>query len=273
LDSAHQILAAELFFKTAAPALVREVAGTLASAQIPVMPLKGVLLQQLVYRTSFRAMSDVDLLVPPSLFVRAREILRRAGFQVFGVGQDVLRRSGFILEIDLHRKLSTTTRSRLLPEDMFRRGRTDVELFGVSVVIPDGRDLFAHLLLHLTLHWITHGVLHHPEDLEAVSEALALSVPSLASHLRAVGLEPHAQLMLPLVEEQRPGRFTRSLRATLVPAPRLLARAEIARAIAARSAPGSFGRRLGGALLSPSLSEAFREAILARIYSRQRSSD
>lgn len=257
----------------AAPALVREVATILAPKNIPVMPLKGVLLQQLVYKTAaFRPMSDVDLLVPSALFPRACSALRGAGFQALAAGGDVFRRRGHILEVDLHRKLSTTIRSRLLPSDMFRRGKTDAQLFGVPVVLPSPEDLFAHLLLHMTLHWVNHGTLHHPEDLEAVPEVLALSVPSIIEHLKMVGLVPHALLIFPLIEAHQPGRIAGRLLSALSLSTAERVRAEMSLRLCARSSPSSAVRRLGGFLLAPSVPQALREAVMGRFFGRQRSS-
>jgi Uncharacterised nucleotidyltransferase len=271
MDSAQRLLAQSIFFTVAGPNLVRDVAAVLASEHIPIMPLKGVLLQAIVYKTSFRPMADVDLLVPPDSFERARSALRRAGFEVLGIGRDIFRRPGSILEVDLHRNLSMPSRSRLSAEDMFLRGRSDVDLFGVPVVVPDARDLYAHLLLHLTLDWLIRGGLHHPQDFEAVPDALGLSVSSVAEHLRTVGLEPHAYLMLPLLEPLNPGGFTGRLREALSLSGALRARAELVSRLCAHSRAGSWARRAAGALLAPSLTKAIPEAILRRVLDRQRS--
>ena len=272
MDSAQRLLAQSIFLTVAGPNLVRDVAAVLASEHIPIMPLKGVLLQAIVYRTSFRPMADVDLLVPPDSFERARSALRRAGFEVLGVGRDIFRRPGSILEVDLHRKLSMPSRSRLSAEDMFLRGRSDVDLFGVPVMVPDARDLYAHLLLHLTLDWLIRGGLHHPEDFEIVPKALGLSVAAVVEHLRTVGMEPHAHLMLPLLEALSPGGFAGRLRAALTLPAALRARAELARQVCARSGAGSMARRAAGVLLAPSLTKAIPEAVLRRVLDRQRSS-
>lgn len=266
LDPIHERIAAEVFLTTVAPSLVREAATILAARNVPVMPLKGVLLQQLIYKNGvFREMRDVDLLVPPALFPQACLAFREAGFEAVAVGLDSFRRPGHILEIDLHRRLSATTRSRLRADDMFRRGRSDTQIFGVSVVLPSPEDLYAHLLLHLALHWIRTGRLHHPEDFEAVPEALALSVDGMARHLAEVGLIPHAALMLPLVAAHSGGDFTiRLLRAV-----RLSTRHElvtsIGRALCERFAPGSLQRRTAGFLLAPSWTEASVDALMNRL--------
>jgi len=252
---------------------VREIATILAPHGIVMMPLKGVLLQRLIYKTSAcRPIGDVDILVHQSAFSRACAAIEAAGYTAFGVGRDIFRRPNQILEVDLHHRLSTTIRSRLSGSDMLRRGRLDADLFGARVIIPSPLDLYAHLLLHLTLDWVNHGRLHHPEDLEAVPESLAITVPSLVRHLAVLGLDLHAGLMLPLVEAHRPGGITRKVLdcLRLTESKRMVVAAS--RKLCQGAAPGSVARRVGGLMLAPSWVEAGREAVLRRLFDRQRSS-
>jgi hypothetical protein len=270
LDTTTARLATELFYTTAAPALVREVAGVLGPRDIPIMPLKGTLLQRLVYGTrSFRPISDVDVLVPPDRFREARSTVRDAGFTIEreeqGGWEVALRRPEGLLDLDLHRRLSSTVRSGLRPDDLFRRGRRDTALFGVPVVVPDGRDLYAHLLLHLTLNWLTSGRLHHAEDFEAVPAALALSADVLAPHIAAVGLRRHALLVLPLIGLETSGSFTSLLLDALGPTREERLLAGLMRRACARAAPGSLPRRIAGFCLAPSWTEAARDAIDKRL--------
>jgi putative nucleotidyltransferase-like protein len=270
LDPITARIATELFYTTAAPTLVREVAGVLGSSGIPIMPLKGTLLQRLVYgMRSFRPISDVDVLVPPARFGAARSALRAAGFTVEreeqGGWEVALRRPEGLLEVDLHRRLSSTVRSALLPDDLFRRGRRDTALFGVPVVIPDGRDLYAHLLLHLTLSWLALGRLHHPEDFEAVPAALSLSPDGLAGHLAEVGLRRHALLVLPLIASATRGSFTSLLIDVLGSTREERLIVDLVRRTCARAAPGSLPRRIAGFCLAPSWTEAARDAVEKRL--------
>jgi hypothetical protein len=151
-------LIAEIFLMAAGPALVKRAADVLAVRGIPVMPLKGVLLQRLVYRDrSFRPIIDVDLLVPDDRFFEACSLLREAGFTKasweLGRWQVTLRNpDGPPLGIDLHRRITRTVRSRLTEADLFARGRPDAQMFGGPVILPSPDDLLAHLLLHATLH-------------------------------------------------------------------------------------------------------------------------
>ena len=206
-DHAAQRLAAEIFLTSAGPALVKSVAEILGAQRIPVMPLKGVLLQRLVYRDkAYRPISDVDLLVPEARFVDAYRTLHSAGFSgsrwEIGAWQVTINNPhGPPLGIDLHRRLTRTSRSRLTPAGLFERGTPDTQLFGTTVVIPSAEDLFAHLLLHAALHWLNLGGLHHAQDFQAVADSLRLDVDVCAEHLRRQGLLAHALLMLPLIAQ------------------------------------------------------------------------
>jgi len=263
--------ARELFLIEAVPRLVRTVGEILIARGIPVMPLKGALLQRWVYGARvFRPVSDVDVLVPPGRFHDARTALQLAGFTMEreepGGWEVALRCPNGWLEIDLHRRLSSTARSKLSAQDFFYRGRPDSSLFGVEVILPDPRDLYAHLLLHMTLNWLVGRGLHHPGDLEAVPRAFSLSPSLLAEHLSRMGLAPHAALVLPLVLGAVEGDFTARLFDALplaaterfaVAAARVLCRGPVL--------PRSFPRRAAGFMLAPSWMEAAREAILKRL--------
>lgn len=261
-------LALEAFFTTVGPELVRTAAQLLGPRGIAVMPLKGVLLQRLVYRNVFRQISDVDILVPQSRFMEAYTVLKAAGFSETrwegGGWQVAMRRpEGAYPAIDLHLRLSRTPRSRLTPRGLFQRGTRDQSLFGVPIVIPSPNDLFAHLLLHASLHWVTHSRLHHPEDFETVASVLSLDPQKCANHLREQGLTRHALLMLSLLREHA-SSFLPALRSHLhanLPT-RLVA--HIAKSSLAPHQRRPFRRRLAGLVLSPSLVASMGGAIKDR---------
>jgi len=270
LDATHLRIATELFYATAVPALIREIAEILRPCGIPIMPLKGALLQRWVYGTRvFRPLSDVDVLVPPARFDEARAALRAVGFTVEreeqGGWEVALRRPEGLLEIDLHRRLSSTVRSGLRAEDLFARGRHDTTLFRTDVVLPDPRDLYSHLLLHLTLNWLARGSLHHPEDLEAAPAALGLTPEGMVHHLACVGLEVHAALMLPHVSAAVTGAFSSRLYAALSPGRVTRLKVTAARMLSADTAPGTLARRMAGIVVAPSWLEAGRDALAKRL--------
>ncbi len=266
-------LAREVFLTNAGRALVKRVANLLNPRGIPIMPLKGVLLQKLVYAAGpFRSIADVDLLVPERRFFEAVALLEAAGFSRAswerGAWQVTLSNpSGPPLGIDLHRRLTRTVRSRLTAEGMFARGREDTELFDCPIVVPCAEDIFAHLVLHASLHWLRVAKLHRPQDFQNVAEALHLDAGHTAAHLRSQGLIAHGGLILPMIRAVTPAPFIDEVLAHLAPSPRERAAAWIARFLAARSAAGRPGRRIAGLALAPSLSAAALAAARDRLAS------
>ena len=272
MSSDPRQVAVEIFLTSAGPALVKRVAELFSARGIPVMPLKGVLLQKLVYgKTTFRSISDVDLLVPEKRFLEAHATLREAGFsksnwEVGGWQVTMKNPAGPPLGVDLHRRLTRTVRSNLTAEGMFERGVVDAHLFGTEVVLPCAEDLFAHLLLHATLHWINVGVLHRPGDFQAVADAMSLRVDRCAEHLRRQGLLTHALVLLPLLGEQVGSTFAQQLANRLNPPLRARVGARLVREICARfTKPSHPTRRFAGIAVAPSLSRALTSAVLNRL--------
>jgi len=269
-------MARETFLRAAGPALVTEVAAILGARGISVMPLKGVLLQKLVYDPArFRPIVDVDVLVPEACFAEAYEALRAAGFSEGrwepGRWQVSLKRPGGVpLGIDLHRRLSRTARSRLTAEGLFQRGTLDASLFGTAVTLPSHEDLFAHLLLHAALHWIRYGRLHRPEDFSAVVSSLALDPRKCAEHLRRQGVAAHAIVLLPKVLGTAHAQFLSALDAELRRDRRALAAAWTVQELCARFPPRHPARRVAGIALAPSLARALSSAVMDRWRRRER---
>lgn len=269
-------LAREVFLREAGGALVRQVAEILAASGIAIMPVKGVLLQKLVYGPDvFRSISDVDLLVPEGRFEEAHAALTDAGFETArwerGHWQAVLRHpAGPPLSVDLHRRLTRTSRARLTSSGLFERGRTDDRLFGASMRIPSPVDLFAHLLLHATLDWISLDHLHRPEDFGAVAAALSLDLGPCADHLAAQGLLAHALVMLPVVLEKISDGFVEALlgHVKTTADSRSRAAAQVIAVTHRRFAVDALPRRLAALTLAPSLPRALREAVQDRTEGR-----
>lgn len=267
-------LATEIFLRAAGPALVKSVAEILRRFAIPVMPLKGVLLQKLVYRErAYRPITDVDIVVPEARFLDAHAALCAAGFSLsrweVGGWQVTMRNpDGPPLGIDLHRRLTRTSRSRLTSAALFQRGTPDTELFAAPVVLPQPQDLFAHLLLHASLHWLNLGRLHRPGDFQAVAEALALDPHACAAHLARQGMTAHALLLLPMISEAAGGPFIAELLARIARPMRAVAATAIVEAITRRFAAGHVARRLAGVALAPSVSAAMISALADRLARR-----
>jgi len=264
-------LAAGLYLGGKGRGLIHEAAEILASQGIPLMPLKGVLLQQLVYggsKRGTRLISDVDVLVPPARFAEAHALLRDAGFTEAhwegGGWQVALRRPGEVLCLDLHQRLSRTARARLTAERLLAGASRDTSLFGVEVLVPRPTDLFAHLVLHASLHFLNRGQLHHGEDFVAVPAALQLEAATCAATLVQHGLERHTLLVLSLVPDGDLTPFLRDLRRTLGKSPRHAAATHLVRSLATRFPVGSWERRVAGLLLASSSSRALASALQDR---------
>jgi hypothetical protein len=179
------------------------VARDLRPEGIPVMPLKGVLLQLLTYTDpAARLISDVDVLVPPAHFEAAVERLLRAGYRLIGVGRsgiEVALRSPLGITIDLHQRLFCAGRFRLSAAGVLRRARRDTRL-GAPLWWPDGRDVLAHLIGK----WVTdhrQADVERARDLAVAAAHYVLPAPVLAAHLERHGLTRAAHYVLPIACE------------------------------------------------------------------------
>jgi hypothetical protein len=197
---------------------VRRAAEAFAPEGIRVMPLKGVLLQKLVYREpARRALSDVDLLVPEPGYERATAALHALGFRVVRETEREreLRDPRGGPPIDLHRALFSPGQFRMPASDLFARARRDNALFSAPVWVPDPHDLYAHLVGHLALTFLFVHRVHHPEDLGAVADRFGLDPIACAAHLRRCGIARAARYALALADEASPDAFARKVAAAL----------------------------------------------------------
>jgi len=158
---------------------LREILSVLYRENINVIPLKGGILQSQLYRNSgIRRMGDIDLLVRPSQYLRAVELLLESGFvlhpddgfdglaSLMQMSGSVLpaeikfvdhQNSGFVL--DIHRHLVSTPWlipgfdinldgiwGRLIPST------EDIDPQGLWKTILAPVDTLAYLILHLAMH-------------------------------------------------------------------------------------------------------------------------
>lgn len=202
--------------------VVRTVARDLSAAQIPIMPLKGVLLQQLVYARdpSRRSISDVDLLVPAAQFEPALEILLSKGYQPLFASRSLIEvalRSPLGLTVDLHRRLFSPFRYRLREVEVFHRARLDKELFGVQVTVAHPLDTLAHLVGKWVSDQGHFEAASRAEDLGLLVKFYDLNAPRAAAHLEAMGMARAARFVFSELQTLAPF-FTRGL-AALEPDP------------------------------------------------------
>jgi hypothetical protein len=171
----------------------------LNDAGIIPMPLKGVLLQHVVYQDpAERVLSDADLLVPPGRFDEAIAALRAAGHRVAPEGRAGAATKGprARLEVDVHRRLFSPGLYALSADHLFARGTLEPRLFDAVVVLPHALDLYAHLVGNFAKG--RHGAGDGPQlrDFSAVASRFALAAGSVARHLEKHGLARAARYTL-----------------------------------------------------------------------------
>lgn len=203
-------------------AVLEASARLLAQHAIPVMPLKGIWLQQFVYADpSERLITDVDVLVPDGLYPRAVAALRDAGWEVCSanVVETALRSAHWPLPLDLHRALFARSGYRLASRELFARGQIDEQTYGVRVTLPDPRDVFAHLVGHFVKSRGGRDTdSHAPRDLPALAARCALEPRAMARHLEQCGLARASRYALQCVPENLdPDGFCRATLAALAP--------------------------------------------------------
>lgn len=200
------------------------------------MPLKGVLLQHLVYRDpSDRLLSDADVLIPPGRFDEAIAALRAEGHRVAPEGRAGATTKGprAHLDVDVHRRLFSPGLYALDAQQMFARGTLEPTLFGAVVVIPDPLDLYAHLVGNFAKG--RHGARDTPQvrDFAAVASHYGLAPEAVAHHLEAHGLARAARYALPHAAENGDD-FAASVLTRLRPDPLGVLSAAAARALTTR---------------------------------------
>ena len=204
-------------------AVLIEAVRVLAEAAIPVLPLKGIWLQQFVYRdASERAITDVDVLVPEPLYGSARAALHARGWiaRSHNVSESSYIAPGLPLPLDLHARLFTRGAFRLRTADLFARAHRDEKSFGVAVCCPDPRDVLAHAVGHALKSggaWSGGG--HDLCDIPRIAAVFALSAEVCAAHLERTGLARAARFVLPLMAAGEPARFGAEVVAALAPDP------------------------------------------------------
>ncbi|MFO0693301.1 MAG: nucleotidyltransferase family protein [Polyangiales bacterium] len=261
---------ADLVRRTTARTLVHDVATILSREGIPVMPLKGALLAETVYRSGpFRAFTDVDLLVPEEDFERAVEALERGAFVVAeralsADASSVLVPPGLGVTIDLHRRLFGRGLFALPTWALFARGTRDRSLFGVEVIVPDPRDQLAHAIGHYVKSRPTPAAETLALDLSLVAETHGVRPDVLARHLVSHGLGRAARLALPIAAEARPdrGAFARAVLGGLPPDPVGDRLARLVRDRLLEGDPGSLKSLVGQHALDRTLPHALVSAAL-----------
>ncbi len=176
----------------AARETLRDAARVLHEARIPVMPLKGVLFQLVLYADpAERSLCDVDLLVPERHFVRAIEVLVKHGFRPFGAGRSWIEASfdgprG--LPLDLHRRLFCRLRYNLPTNEVFLRATVDRALLGTPLWIQHPLDSLAHLVGKFVSDHIHSAATPRLAELEKLVDHHFITAAPAVRHLERTGL-------------------------------------------------------------------------------------
>lgn len=219
------------------------IATILAAADVPVMPLKGVLLQRTVRaRAPFRAMRDIDVLVPPARWRAATRALRRGGYRLAFRARSGIEESYWSPDrviVDLHRQLFGPGRFAMRTEDVFARARLDEAIFGAKVWLPCPLDVYAHAIGKLVSDHADEREARRIREPEEIARHWSLEPEDAASHLIHCGLGRASRYSLCLIVDAGDAPFAREVLARLPPDPLGDALARVALGIVRASPPQS----------------------------------
>lgn len=171
---------------------LRDVARVLAPRGIPVMPLKGVLFQLVLYADpAERRLCDVDVLVPEGRFFEAIDILVQHGYRPESAGPswiEVAFASPRGLPLDLHRRVFCPLRYRMSTGELFSRATLDEALLGSPIWIQHPLDTLAHLVGKFVSDHVHSSAQPRLRELELLVEHHRLEAEPACRHLIAAGL-------------------------------------------------------------------------------------
>jgi Uncharacterised nucleotidyltransferase len=179
---------------------LRDAALALHARGIPLVPLKGVLFQQVLYTDpAQRLLTDVDVLVRERDFGSAIGALRDARFDVQHAARSLIGvalRSPRGLTVDLHRRLFSRARYRLSTESVFARATRDEALLGVPVHLAHPYDTAAHLIGKFVSDHVLEERVPRLDELLLWAQRYRIDPADLARHLQANGLGRAARYTL-----------------------------------------------------------------------------
>ena len=137
-----------------------------ALADLPVAVVKGQPVGLCYPDPLRRQPGDIDLLLPPDAYPRAKEILLPKATKVEEESPEILHQGMFFgsVEVELHGTLSTLMspsldrKIKLLQDKMFRRGLSTCVLDGSPVTVPDADFSAEYEFVHFLHHYWSGGV-------------------------------------------------------------------------------------------------------------------
>jgi hypothetical protein len=251
---------------------LREVARALHRARIPVMPLKGVLFQLVLYEDpAVRALCDVVVLVPPRRYSEAIDILVQHGYRPVSAGPSWIEAafaSPHGLPLDLHRRIFCARRYRLSPRDLFFRATVDDQLLGVPIWIQHPLDTLAHLVGKLVSDHAYSATAPRLAELEKWVDRRHLGADLAARHLQRCGLGRAARRVCALGVREREHPFYAEVLRALPPDPMGDALVTLAGRLAENRETRAFGP-LSAHLLNASLWRGTTSLALAAVYAAE----
>lgn len=203
----------------AARETLREVAALLSERGIPVMPLKGILFQLVLYADpAERPLTDVDVLVPEGRFAESIDLLVQHGYRPSSAGPSWIEaafRSPRGLPLDLHRSVFCPLRFRMPTEELFARATRDEALLGLPLWLQHPLDTLAHLVGKLVSDHVHSAAEPRLAELERWVDKHALEPRAAARHLARCGLSRAAQHVFSRGARERAHPFYRGALAAL----------------------------------------------------------
>jgi len=172
-------------------------------------------------------MSDCDVLVLGVSFGAMLARLARAGYQVIKWGRmigcaTVQSPTMRGLALDLHARPLPVGLGAINATWLATGARTDVSLFGTSILVPDPRRLLVHLLGNIIKDHVYRAFPHAVHDIAYVLDAREFTVKEFAATVREARLRRGAWMALAYVIELTQSPWAAELQAALA-----LSRAEI----------------------------------------------
>jgi putative nucleotidyltransferase-like protein len=251
---------------------LRDVALALYRARIPVMPLKGVLFQLVLYQDpAERSLCDIDVLVPERRFSQAIAVLVQHGFRPASAGPSWIE-AAFAsprgLPLDLHRRIFCSRRYRLSTRELFMRATVDDRLLGVPIWMQHPLDTLAHLVGKLISDHAYAALAPRLAELEKLIEHRHLGPELAARHLLRCGLGRAARRVFTLGAREREHPFYAAALRALPPDPMGDALVALADRLAAHGEHRAFGP-LSAHLLNASLWRGATSLAMAAVYAAE----
>jgi hypothetical protein len=194
---------------------LKETAAIMRAENIDFILLKGASLLALLYpEIQLRPMTDIDFLIPRGAWPRLAAALRAKGFSMpsreeekfYGetwYHQLVKSPWSVSTNLEFHWNLESIERSRIKPEDLFRRA-VPCELDGETFKRLGDEDLLIHLGVHLAHHYETPALIW-VEDLRRLLRQGSFDWARIARTARDWGVENCLAYSFGYVERAFPG--------------------------------------------------------------------